>query len=145
MHFFVLRCVSSPGRMSLPPLAGAMAHIPMAIDKWHYRKGHKGCKPGGKRPVPEVAPAQHAVQFLFLNDSACEQNFASIKPYVNAARYMAPLTMTVYLHLLFDLRNQELARTHAARKAVQAERRRLEKEVFAAKRRRMDRGEVIGR
>ena len=87
-----LRFVQKPERMLLSPIAGAMAHIPMAIDKWHYRKGHKGCKPGGKRPVPEVAPAQHAVQFPFLNDSACEQNFAFIKPYVNAARYMAPLT-----------------------------------------------------
>ena len=143
MHF--LRFVNKPERMSLPPLAGAMAHIPMAIDKWHYRKGHKGCKPGGKRPVPEVAPAQHALQFPFLNDSACEQNFAFIKPYVNAARYMAPLTLTVYLHLLFDMRNQDLARTQAARKASQAERRRLERIDFEAKRRRMDRGEVIGR
>ena len=43
--------------MSLSPLAGAIAHMPMAIGKWHYRKGHKGCKPGGRRPVPEVDPA----------------------------------------------------------------------------------------
>ena len=131
--------------MPLSPLAGAIAHIPMAIDKWHYRKGHKGCKPGGRRPVPEVDPAKHAHKFRFLNNSACESCFAFIRPYASSARYMAPLTMTVYLHLLFDLRNQELARTHAARKAIQAERRRLEKEVFEAKRRRMDRGEVIGR
>ena len=143
MHF--LRFVDKPDRMLLSPLAGAMAHIPMAIDKWHYRTGHKGCKLGGKRPVPEVAPAQHAPQFPILNDSACEQNFAFIKPYVNAARYMAPLTLTVYLHLLFDMRNQDIARTQAARKASQAERRRLERIYFAAKRRRMDRGEVIGR
>ena len=117
----------------------------MAIDKWHYRKGHKGCKLGGKRPVPEVDPAKHAHKFLFLNDSACQQIFASIRPYVSSVVYMAPLTMTVYLHLLFDLRNQDIARTQAARKAIQAERRRSERKDFEAKRRRMDRSEVIAR
>ena len=87
----------------------------MAIDKRHYRKGHKGCKPGGRRPVPEVDPAKHAHKFPFLNDSACEQSFAFIRAYVSSARYMAPLTMTVFLHLLFDLWNQDITKTQAAR------------------------------
>lgn len=143
MHF--LRVVNKPDRTSLLPLAGAIAHIPMAIDKWHYRKGHKGCKPGGKRAVPEVDPANHAHKFPFLNDSACGQSFAFIRPYVSSAVYMVPLAMTVYLHLLFDLRNQDIARTQAARKAIQAERRRCERNDFEAKRRRMDRSEVIAR
>ena len=82
----VLRVVINPDRISLSPLAGAIAHMPMAIDEWHYRKGHKGCTPGGRRPVPEVDPAKHAHEFPFLNDSACEQSFAFIRHYVSSAR-----------------------------------------------------------
>ena len=140
-----LRFVNKPERMSMSPLAGAMAHIPMSIDKWHYRKGHKGCKPGGRRPVPEVDPAKHAHKFPCLNDSACEQSFGFIRAYVSSARYMAPLTMTVFLHLLFDLRNQDIAKSQAARKAIKAERKRSERKDVEAKRRRMDRGEVFAR
>ena len=82
---------------------------------------------------------------FFLNDSACEQSFAFIRAYASSARYMAPLTMTVFLHILFDLRNQDIAKSQAARKAIKAERKRSERTGFEAKRRRMDRGEVFAR
>ena len=44
-------------------MSRAMSKMKLSIDAFHFRKGHKGCKPGGSCPMPEVWPQTHSAHF----------------------------------------------------------------------------------
>ena len=44
-------------------LARAMAKLHLVIDKFHFRKGHSGCRENGSSPLPAVWPKTHASSF----------------------------------------------------------------------------------
>eukprot|EP00974_Lingulodinium_polyedra_P112635 10898017-Lingulodinium_polyedra.AAC.1 len=38
-------------------MARALSQLNLSIDKFHFRKGHAGCKRGGSRELPAVWPS----------------------------------------------------------------------------------------
>jgi len=81
-----------------------LSKLRLAIDKFHFRKGHSGCRPNGTSPLPSVWPQTHA-QFRRFNDSAAEQSFAFLKRIAVAARRMTPVRGLLFVLLLQHARN----------------------------------------
>ena len=50
------RFMRSPKRRARTSMAKALSQLSLSIDKFHFRKGHAGCKPGGSRELPAVWP-----------------------------------------------------------------------------------------
>ncbi len=51
------RFARKPFRASRTHISKVISHIPVCVDSFHFRKGHKGCRPGGSNPLPAVWPA----------------------------------------------------------------------------------------
>ncbi len=51
------RFMRSPKRRARTAMARALCQLNLSIDKFHFRKGHAGCKRGGIRELPAVWPS----------------------------------------------------------------------------------------
>ena len=89
-------------------LARAMAKLHIVIDKFHFGKGHSGCRENGTSPLPAVWPKTHAASFGKFNDSAAEQAFAFVRRIAVAARRMSPVRGLLFVLLLQHARNENL-------------------------------------
>ena len=86
-------------------MAKVLAQLPLVVDKFHFRKGHRGCTKGGTCELPDVWPSSHPEQPPCINDSACEQAFGYTRHFVASARNMSPHRALLFLHLLVDSHN----------------------------------------
>ena len=84
-----------------------LSKLRLAIDKFHFRKGHSGCRPNGTSPLPCLWPQKHT-KLGCLNDSAAEQSFAFLKRISVAARRMTPVRGLLFVLLLQHARNASL-------------------------------------
>eukprot|EP00973_Karenia_brevis_P015235 2083177-Karenia_brevis.AAC.1 len=76
-----------------------LARVDICVDVWHYRKGHKGCKSGGSRPLPAVNPSNFTDNFPAANTSACEEVFSYVKKLLASGLGMTPDNQIIFLHL----------------------------------------------
>eukprot|EP00435_Cladocopium_sp_Y103_P037803 s989_g10.t1 len=93
------RFMASKKRRRMSKVARTLSRLRLVIDKFHFRKGHSGCKPDGTRPFPKTWPQTHASSFRNINDSAAEQSFAFVRKIAVAARRMTPVRGLLFLQL----------------------------------------------
>ena len=79
----LLRFVHADHRRNRTKMSKLLCDVKYVIDRFHFKKGHTGCKMNGSRPLPAVWPGQNK-----FNDSAFEQSFAFLKKIAVAARRM---------------------------------------------------------
>eukprot|EP00438_Fugacium_kawagutii_P031201 Skav220796 [mRNA] locus=scaffold150:236840:244810:+ [translate_table: standard] len=125
------RFMLSKKRKRMTKVARTLSQLRLVIDKFHFRKGHTGCKPNGTRPYPKTWPQTHKTRFPNLNDSAAEQSFAFIRKIAVAARRMTPVRGLLFLTLLLHARNLRLERISDERETNRA----LKKRKFIVQRR----------
>lgn len=82
--------IAQKKRKNRNKITRALAKLPLSIDKFHFRKGHAGCRSKGSSPLPSVWPQSRA-KIGRLNDSAAEQAFAFLKRIAVAARRVTPV------------------------------------------------------
>ena len=99
--------ITAKKRRNRNKIARTLSKLRLAIDKFHFRKGHTGCRPNGTSPLPAVWPQTHT-QFAHVNDSAAEQSFAFLKRIAVAARRMTPIRGLLFVLLLQHVRNLHL-------------------------------------
>ena len=99
------RFMTAKKRRSLSKVAKTLSKLPLVIDKFHFKKGHAGCKPCGSRPLPSVWPKSHQPHWGPINDSACEQSFAFLRKLAVAARRMTPVRGLLFVTLVQHNRN----------------------------------------
>ncbi|CAL1141553.1 unnamed protein product, partial [Cladocopium goreaui] len=102
------RFMASKKRRRMSKVARTLSRLRLVIDKFHFRKGHSGCKPDGTRPFPKTWPQTHASSFPNINDSAAEQSFAFVRKIAVAARRMTPVRGLLFLASLLHARNVQL-------------------------------------
>jgi len=107
------RFVRAKKRCRHSNVARTLRSLKLVIDKFHFRKGHNGCKKGGRRPLKRVWPETHKKAFPRINDSAAEQSFAFLRKIAVAARRMTPVRGLLFVVLLQHERNRLLE--HGAR------------------------------
>ena len=104
-------------RKRMSKVARTLSQLRLVIDKFHFRKGHSGCKASGTRPYPKTWPQTHRARFPNINDSAAEQSFAFVRKVAVAARHMTPVRGLLFLTLLLHARNCRLERISDEREA----------------------------
>eukprot|EP00438_Fugacium_kawagutii_P034998 Skav222689 [mRNA] locus=scaffold5100:4446:6524:- [translate_table: standard] len=105
------RFLTQKKRKNRNKVTRTLAKLKLVIDKFHFRKGHSGCRPNGTSPLPSVWPQSHT-KFGRWNDSSAEQAFAFLKRLAVAARRMSPVRGLLFVLLLQHSRN--LALEHSA-------------------------------
>ena len=91
------RCRSSVSRV--------FKKLRLTVDKFHFRKGNRGCKKIGSRPLKRVWPQTHKKRYPHINDSAAEQSFAFLRKIAVSARRMTPVRGLLFVVLLQHDRN----------------------------------------
>lgn len=91
------RFVRAKKRCRHSKVARTLQSLKLVIDKFHFRKGHNGCKKAFPR----------------INDSAAEQSFTFLRKIAVAARRMTPVRGLLFVVLLQHERNRLLE--HGAR------------------------------
>ena len=86
--------------------------LKLTIDKFHFRKGHSGCKKRGNRPLKRVWPQTHQRRFPKINDSAAKQSFAFLRKIAVAARRVTPVRGLLFVALVQHQRNLLLEQIH---------------------------------
>ena len=104
-------------RKRMSKVARTLSQLRLVIDKFHFRKGHSGCKASGTRPYPKTWPQTHRARFPNINDSAAEQSFAFVRKVAVAARRMTPVRGLLFLTLLLHARNCRLEHISDEREA----------------------------
>ena len=104
------RFITAKRRKHRNKAARTLSKLRLAIDKFHFRKGHSGCRPDGTSPLPCVWPKTHEPRFGVFNDSGAEQAFAFVKRIAVAARRMTPIRGLLFVMLVQHARNEMLER-----------------------------------
>ena len=99
------RFVRNKIRCKKTRMARLLSRMNYVVDKFHFRKGHKGCAAGGINELAAVWPQTYALRFPHVNDSACEQSFAQFRKMVGTARNMSPSRCMLYLLLVVHEHN----------------------------------------
>ncbi|CAJ1389805.1 unnamed protein product [Effrenium voratum] len=102
------RFIRGKARARLNKVSRTLSKLRLVVDKFHFRKGHAGCRPGGTHPLKAVWPSSHAARFPSINDSAAEQAFAFVRRVAVAARRMTPVRGLLFITLMQHVRNLHL-------------------------------------
>ena len=94
------RFIHADHRKNRCKMSKILACVRLSIDRFHFNKGHRGCKKDGRHPLPEVWPGRTP-----FNDSACEQSFAFVRKIAVAARRMGPMKGFLFTLLVLHHRN----------------------------------------
>ena len=118
------RFLRAKKRRNPAAVAQGLAALKICVDRFHFKKGRSGCRPGGSCPLPAVWPDARPEARALVNSSAAEQSFAFVKRVAAPARCMTPARRFLFLLCMLHHRNVQLERRGQLAEAARLDKKR---------------------